>query len=172
MHRFKTKLALFKTHLWDFHFLVPPEIASALSQKNKRVVCTVNGSYTFQCALMPVGDGNYFINANKVLRKKLNLLEGDLVEIQLVKDESKYGLPMPAVFEELLLQDVEGEVLFHALTPGKQRDLLYIIGKPKNDDLKAHKGVVILNYLKLVNGKLDFKELIMALKMNPFKLKN
>lgn len=41
---------------------------------------------------------------------------------------------MPEELEELLHQDEEGNRLFHALTPGKQRTLLYYIGAPKTAD--------------------------------------
>ena len=60
--------------------------------------------------------------------------------------------------EVLLEQDEEGSKLFHALTPGKQRSLLHVIGIPKSTDIRLRKAIITLNYLKSVNGKLDFKE--------------
>jgi len=66
--------------------------------------------------------------------------------------------------EELLLQDEDGNKVFHRLTPGKQRSLLHIIAKPKSENIRIKKAVAILEYLKSVNGKLDFKELNLAIK--------
>jgi len=60
---------------------------------------------------------------------------------------------------ELLQIDDEGNKLFHELTPGKQRSLLFIIGKPKNSDTRLRKALMTIDYLKEANGKLDFKEL-------------
>ena len=71
---------------------------------------------------------------------------------------------MPEEFEELLLQDETANTLFHALTKGKQRNLLYIIGKPKGTAKRLEKAVVVAEYLKANNGKLDFKALNEAFK--------
>ena len=66
---------------------------------------------------------------------------------------------MPEETSELMAIDEEGDKLFHALTQGKQRSLLYIIGKPKRSETRLQKAVVVLEHLKTWNGKLDFKQL-------------
>jgi hypothetical protein len=60
----------------------------------RRVICTLNGAETFNCALFP-SKGDYFITLNKKLRDRLKLSVGDAITIELVKDESRYGMPMP-----------------------------------------------------------------------------
>ena len=82
-----------------------------------------------------------------------------MLDIELLKDESKYGIPMPEEFQELLYQDEEGNDLFHALTAGKQRSLLHIIGTVKSPDIRIRKGMIMLNHLRSNNGKLDFRQL-------------
>lgn len=151
--------------VYYFHVTVPPKIAKKfISSESKRVVCTLNDQLSYQAAIMPKGKGEFFIMINKENRKKLNLNIGDEVEVSLEKDESKYGLPMPEEMEELLLMDADGDAVFHSLTPGKQRNLLFIIGKPKNSDTRLKKAVVVIDYLKMTGGKLDFKELNEAFK--------
>lgn len=165
MMTFTTTLANFGTALWTFHILVPDEHAQPfLGENDRRVVCTLNNSLEFQCALMPKGDGQYFININKKIREKLKLQLGSVVEVSLRKDESKYGLPMPAEFAELLAQDDEGNRLFQALTPGKQRSMLYIVGQPKTSDTRLKRAVVIVEHLKANSGKIDFKQLSLDMK--------
>ena len=115
---------------------------------------------------MPKGDGSYFINVNKEIRKKLNLGLGASANVVLTADKSKYGMPLPPEMEELLLQDVEGEKLFHALSMGKQRSLLHIIGKPKSSNVRLRKALMTLDYLKSVKGKLDFRALNQFYKEN------
>ena len=78
---------------------------------------------------------------------------------QMEKDESKYGIPMPEEMQEALYMDPEADQLFHKLTPGKQRSLLYIIGKPKSSNKRIEKAIVILEHLKTQGGKVDFKQL-------------
>ena len=66
--------------------------------------------------------------------------------------------------KELLLLDPEAEHVFHKLTIGKQRSLLYVIGQPKTSEARLKKAIVITEYLKLTGGKLDFKDLNEAFK--------
>jgi bifunctional DNA-binding transcriptional regulator/antitoxin component of YhaV-PrlF toxin-antitoxin module len=120
--------------------------------KTRRVVCTLNEQHTFQCALSP-NKGTFTIGVNSEIRRKLNLSEGDEVVIELIEDTSKYGAPMPEDFEEVLRQDPEGDRLFHALTAGMQRSLLYYIGNVKNVDRRIELGLIVLRHLKENGGK-------------------
>ena len=136
---------------------------------SRRVVATLNGTVTFQCALMPK-DGNFFILVNKKHRDRLGIVVGDKVRVELVKDESKYGLPMPEELREVLDQDPEGDRLFHALTAGKQRTMLYYIGKWKDVDRRIHYALTVVEHLKRNDGKIVFKELGEELKRPMFDI--
>jgi hypothetical protein len=163
--KFTTTLAQFQSDLWGFHFDVPVEIAKKLIDgKNRRVICTINNSLTYPCALMPNGSGGFFITVNKANRKTLNLTLGDEISIHLERDGSKYGMPIPEELVELLKQDPEGDKLFHELLPGKQRNLIHLVAKYKHSDTRLTKALVIVNYLKDSQGRLDFKELNQAFK--------
>src|SRR2546428_1814742 len=96
----------------------------------------------FQAPPMPMS-GVFYIFVNKQVREKLGILEGDRVKVELRKDESKYGLPMPRELKEVLKQDAEGDRLFHALTAGKQRTILYYVGKAKDVDRRIHYALVV-----------------------------
>ena len=153
------------SRLWSYHFVVPDLAAQQfISAGQRRVVCTINGKETYQCALMPKGDGAYFINVNKKLRDKLGLKLGTPVNVSLVEDESEYGLPVPEELAELLKMDEEGDKLFHALTPGKQRTLLYIIAHPKNSDARIGRAIATLEHLKANGGKINYRVLNTAIK--------
>jgi hypothetical protein len=145
----------FDSNLWHFHIKIEKELAEGvISKEGRRVVCTLQQVESFQGALMPYGNGQFFININNQLRKKLRLNEFDEVLVSLVPDTSKYGLPMPLEFQELLRQDVAGNDFFEALTGGKKRTLLFIIAKPKSPDLRIRNGMVILEHLKRNRGGL------------------
>lgn len=162
---FTAALGRFDSNLWTFHIPVPGVVSKAfLDQGTTRVVCTLNGALTFQCALMPKGEGFWFININKKIRDTLKLEPGMEVQVSLVKDESTYGLPMPEELQELLAIDEEGDRLFHALTPGKQRNLLYIVGQPKTSDKRIERALVVVDHLKAHGGRIDFKRLYQNLK--------
>lgn len=158
-------LSRFNSNLWHFHLVVPEKSVRSLVKDNqRRVVCTINQTTSFQAALMSLGDGNFFINVNQTIRKKLKLNEGDEVRIDLEKDDSEFGLPLPEEFKELLNQDTEGADVFSKLTPGKQRTLLYIIGKPKSSTLRIRNAIAILEHLKRNNGKIHYKALNQEIK--------
>ncbi len=163
---FTTTLDKFDSNLWGHHIFVPDVIAKSFITENgdRRVVCTLNDTVKFQCALMPKGDGGFFININKKIRDSLQLKIGMQVQATLRKDDSKYGLPMPEELDELFKMDEEGNRLFHALTPGKQRTLLYIVGFPKTSDKRITRAIAVVEHLKANNGKIDFKMLNVALR--------
>ncbi|MFL6374742.1 MAG: DUF1905 domain-containing protein [Pyrinomonadaceae bacterium] len=133
----------------------------------RRCVCTVNTKLTFHCSLMPSGrkKGAYYISINKVNREKLGLEPGDTVDVELARDDSKYGMPMPAEFREVLRQDAEGKKLFHALTPGKQRTLLWYTVKYKDEDRRIQTALIMIEHLKKNDGKLIYPQLSEELKL-------
>jgi len=146
--------------LWGHYISVPDAVAQVfISEGTKRVVCTLGNTLEFQCALMPKGDGTYFININKKRQEETGLKPGMSIQVALKKDDSKYGLPMPEELAELLKMDEEGNRLFYALMPGRQRNLLYIAGQPKTSDARIKRAIVCMEHLKANDGKIDFKRL-------------
>ena len=164
MH-YSTRLQKIASKTWNLGIDVPKEIADELKQlKISRVVCRLNDVLDIQTGIMPNGDIGGIITLNTEVRKQLNLIEGCVINVELKEDTSKYGLPVPEEFEELLLQDEEFNILFHKLTPGKQRSLIHMAGVPKSSDMRLKKTLTISTYLKSTNGRLDYKELNEAFK--------
>lgn len=146
--------------LWGHHFVVPDDTVQAIKEKGvKRLICSINKVVEYNCSLLSDGNGTYYINCNKENRKALGATTGSKIQIMLTEDTSKYGMPVPEEMEEILSQDEEANRVFHLLTPGKQRSLLYQIGKPKGTESRIKKAIGITRYLKSTGGKLDFKEL-------------
>lgn len=150
--------------LWGWHFLVPHEIATLFTQGNdRRVVCTINEQLTLHCALMPNKD-TWFIMLNQGVQKKLMTPLNSELKISLIKDVSEYGMPMPDELREVLDQDAEFDTYFHKLTRGKQRSLIYVVGKVKNSDSRIRKSLAIADHLTANRGKIESKLLYEALK--------
>ena len=149
-----------------WHFIrVPGKIGEKFEKKDgsRRVVCTINRTESFQCALLP-SDGDFVIVINKTKRDRLKITAGDEVEVELKADESKYGLPMPEELREVLKQDPDGNRIFHSLTKGKQRSILYFIGKVKDIDRRIHTALIFIEHLKKNDGKADYEQLQAELK--------
>ena len=153
------------SNVWGHHIVIPEEIARHfLDSTGKRIVLTINDKASYQGAIIPDGQGYWFVNINSAIRKELGLLVGEEIIVRLEVDESKYGLPMPEELEAILEQDPDADRLFHELTPGKQRNLLYIAGQPKNPDIRIRRGLVIARHLIEQQGKIDFKLLNQSMK--------
>lgn len=155
--------------LWGCHVPVPKEVAEKLiDEHSKRVVCTLNGKETYQCAMLYYKKGKPVISVNKKIRDSLGITFGMEVDVRLKKDTSEYGLPLPEELVEVFRQDKEGKKVFHSLTLGKQRTLLYIVGQAKDTEKRVLRSLVIVRHLKENKGKIDYKQLSVMLK-NLFK---
>ena len=162
---FKSTVQLFEDNLWFYHFLVPAEIVTYFLKlpSARRVLCQINGDDAFNCALMPDGLGDYFINLSQQIRTKLSLGELQEIDVILTPDTSQYGMPMPEELEEMLRQDPEGNAAFLALTPGKKRNLIYAVNSVKSSAIKVRRAFVIVTHLR-IHKKLDFRQLNVEIK--------
>jgi uncharacterized protein YdeI (YjbR/CyaY-like superfamily) len=86
------------------------------------------------------------------------------LEIHLSEDKSEFGMPLCEELSILLQEDEEFNLHFRKLTPGKQRNVIYYIGKPKSSDLRIRTAVIFSEHLKKYNGQLDFKILAQEMK--------
>ena len=154
---YETTLEKFDSNMWGYHFPIAEDVADNFIDGNdRRVLCSINGGELLHVSLMP-NKGQYFILINKNLTEKLRLSNGQKVSLTLEKDTSEYGMDMPEELRELLYQDESGSKYFHALTPGKQRSLIYLVSKVKNTNSRLNKALAIVHHLNEMNGKLDFK---------------
>lgn len=156
--KFKGSLEKDSDQLYLHHILIPPKIAKVLVKTDqKRFLCSINGDTPFHAGRIPNGKGQYFIIINKQKIKKYKLYSDTRCEVTITKDNSEYGMNLPEEMAELFIQDPEGSDLFHQLTPGKQRSLLYLVDKIKSPRIRLTKALIILEHLKEQKGKIDYK---------------
>lgn len=165
---FRTELRQFTENApgLNMHYLVVPQsvVRKINASLPARFVVTFMGQ-TWHGAVMPVGDGQGFVMIKKPLVRKLGLNIGDKADLYLVEDTSKYGMPMCEELEAVLTQDEEANERFHALTPGRQRNIIHYIGKIKNPQLRIDKALFFMDNLKkLPRGKEDIAIIIGARK--------
>lgn len=151
--------------LFNYCVPVPADITAAFLEKgSKRVVVVFNRTEPFQAALTPIGDGAYVLKINQGRMKKLGLEIGSMIDVELFPDDSAYGLPLPEELAELWKIDEEGKDLFHALTLGKQRTMLYIVSQGQNGEERLRRAVIITDHLKARGGTIHFKALAEEMK--------
>lgn len=135
--------------------LVPEDLLIELNdglekgRYNQRVIVSINQTIEWQGGLVAFGKGLGYIALSKERLKKLNAKEGDTIEVELQKDYSKYGHEFPEELKEVLAQDQQAKQRFDALTPGKQRTIIYYILQNKTSDKKIEKSLFFMHNLKL-----------------------
>ncbi len=160
--QFKSHIARLEMLMGANYILIPPVILNQLGGAGKgRYICTVNNKLQFQCGIMPLKKGSGYITINKKRLAEASLKTGDKVEITLELDNSKYGMKMPDELSELLKQDKEADQRFHALTPGKQRTIIYYILNVKRSQSRIDRAIMMMNNLKsLPKGKENMRGLL------------
>jgi Bacteriocin-protection, YdeI or OmpD-Associated/Domain of unknown function (DUF1905) len=123
-------------------------ISKITKNNNKRAVCTVNETENFHCALMPKKEGGHFINIGSVICKKLKLKVGSEITAHFEIDETEYQFDMPEELAEVLNTDEEANVIFHTLTAGNQRGLIYLLSLVKSSDKKIERALKIAERIK------------------------
>lgn len=132
------------------HYLqLDKKTALALTRHgNKRAICTINGAVSFHCAIMNKKEGWHFINVGLSVCKKLGIKKGAKVTATFTPDTTKYQFDMPEELQEVLQTDPEASRIFHSLTEGNQRGLIYLVGQVKSVDKKIERALKIATRLK------------------------
>ena len=161
---FTSTLEKFPGNLWGLHVKVPTTVSAAmLNTGNKRWKAMINQTEEIRCAMMPSQSG-YFININQKIAKKLGAAIGDNLKFRMTPDHSEYGMEMPEELQVMFDQEPSAFEFFQQLTPGKQRNLIYLVNNVKNTDSRIRKSLAIVTHLKEEKGTLDFKKLNQLIK--------
>jgi Bacteriocin-protection, YdeI or OmpD-Associated/Domain of unknown function (DUF1905) len=133
------------------HFiLLEKKLANTLTKNNnKRVICTINKAIEFHAAIIPKKDGSNIVQIGLPTLKKLKLKQGVKVTATFTVDETAYQFDMPEELKEVLDTDDEANKVFHALTPGNQRGLIYLLSLVKSTDKKIERALKIAERIKI-----------------------
>lgn len=136
----------------SMHYLdVPPAAVKKLKSDTKgRWLCTVNDKLQFPCGIMPLAKGHAFIMLSKKRMKELGVSLHDKVNVEMIPDESEFGMPVPEELDELFAQDEEGYRRFCNLSPGKQRNIIHFVSSVKNSQSRIDRALKLINNLKLL----------------------
>jgi uncharacterized protein YdeI (YjbR/CyaY-like superfamily) len=109
----------------------------------------LNDDVEFHCAILPKKEGGHFVNIGSMICKKLNIAEGTTVTATFRVDDTAYQFDMPEAFRAVLSTDPEADNLFHALTPGNQRGLIYLVAQVKSPEKSVERALKIAERLKM-----------------------
>ena len=123
-------------------------VARVTKGGNKRAICKLNNQVEFHCAIMPKKEGGHFVNVGLAICKKLGLKEGSTVSATFSIDQTDYQFAMPDELKEVLDTDGKAKKLFHSLTEGNQRGLIYLVTQVKSVDKRIERALKISEQLK------------------------
>lgn len=115
---------------------------------HNRALCRLNELVEFHCAFMPKKEGGYYVNIGAAICKKLNIKEGTTVTATFAVDGSTYQFEMPDELSEVLNTDADANKLFHQLTEGNKRSLIYLVTQVKSSDKRIERALKIADRLK------------------------
>ncbi len=90
----------------------------------------------------------HFINIGLTICKKLKIKQGSKVSAVFSVDQTEYQFEMPEELQEVLGTDKEAKEIFHSLTKGNQRGLIYLVVRVKSSDKKIERALKIAERLK------------------------
>jgi hypothetical protein len=123
-------------------------VNSLASGGSKRAICWLNDQARFHCALMPKAEGGHFINIGSKICKQLDIREGSTVRARFEPDTSVYQFEMPEELKEVLATDPDAYIIFHGLTEGNQRGLIYLVSQVKSSDKRIERAIKIAERIK------------------------
>jgi hypothetical protein len=136
---------------------IPEQIAgSFLEQGHKRIIFRIKGQQ-LHCAIHFRKDIGHYLYFGKQVWRRLQVREGDIEAVEIEADTTTYQAGMPEELEEVLSTDPDGMKAFEALTPGRQRSILFMIGRLKRVDSRIQKALIVVEKLKM--GVTDLKQL-------------
>jgi len=147
------------------NIVLPMDVAEAFkAQDQQRVLIRINGHLEKFGAINSRGDGSYFLYVNKSERKLLSRDHPGQLTVEIGPDLSHYGMPMPTELKEAFHLYPNAEKLFKGLTPGRQRSIIYTVAKPRREETRIRKAIIIMDYLIDYQGVVDLREMSQYIK--------
>ncbi|MYD51912.1 MAG: DUF1905 domain-containing protein [Dehalococcoidia bacterium] len=143
-HRFRAKLyAVGANRCVD----VPPEISEALGGETHIRVKGRVGDEPYRSNLAPRGGGAHRLFVHSSIWRKLGIDVGDVVDVEIERDEQAWEITVPADLAEAMPEGSEALEAFQALTvPNRKRfiDRIEEVRTPATRQRRIEQGVQLL----------------------------
>jgi hypothetical protein len=135
----------------SMHYIVldAKTVTKLTKNNNKRVICRLNNTVEFHCALMRRKEGGHFIAVGAAICKKLKIKSGATISAVFKADKTEYQFEMPEELQEVLNTDPKAQEIFATLTAGNQRGLMYLVTLLKASDKKIERALKIADKIKV-----------------------
>jgi hypothetical protein len=130
--------------------LVPPDVAAALGGlKQMRVFGTLNG-VDFRTSTMPYGGRGLFMGVHKATREAAGVDFGDVVQIEITRDDSPRTLELAPELEAAFAAEPELRARFDALSFSRRRELADPVAQAKRPETRASRLEAALARLRIM----------------------
>ena len=138
------------------HVVIPTHVMEAIQlTRAKRFVITLNGRTSWHCAINITCEADHqeqgipFCYVARQHLKSAGCSPGDLVEVTLKVDDSKYGMNVHPDLAQMLTEDSTFQAAFDGMLPGQRRRHLLNINKAKSPMTVAKRIGLLMNELGL-----------------------
>ena len=148
---------------WTY-FIIPAKTANKIKAKTKtsfRVKGKLDNFVIKAIAILPMGEGDFIMPVNSVMRKNLKKQKGEKIVVELQEDKSPV-----LISEDLLLcleDDKKAKTFFEKLPKSHQNYYSKWIESAKTDDTKAKRIAQAVNGFKM---QLNYPEMLRYYKAN------
>jgi len=149
------RILQFDAHRGGYGYVIVPAygVGTLPEGKKTRLLCTVDGKFTFQCGLNHLGDGNFYIILSTRNLKSMELVPGQTIHFGLQPDPDPLGVAMPEALAELLQQDEVAHKLFEQLTMGRKRYIIHAVSRYRNVDKLISTALSLIHQPATARGK-------------------
>lgn len=167
-HTFEARLERISTKGGSHLVIVPADIAAEIleGKKRGRALVTLHET-TWHAGLNPINQGQHYVQVGRNYFEPYDYKLGDVLPIEIERDESQYGMNPCEEFLAVRDEDPEGARLFHRLTPGTQRSILHRIANARNPDARIERAIKIFDQLHL--GEHDRGTLIKSIRADAMR---
>jgi bifunctional DNA-binding transcriptional regulator/antitoxin component of YhaV-PrlF toxin-antitoxin module len=128
--------------------LVAPDVATALGGlKQMRVFGTLNG-VDYRSSTMPYAGRGLFMGVHKATRQAAGVEIGDVVEIEITRDDSPRTLELAPELAAAFAAEPELRARFDALSFSRRRDLAGPIADARRPETRARRLEAVLAHLR------------------------
>lgn len=124
---------------------VPARISLVYGRRGYVPVLVTLGAQTFQCTLVPVGEGRHRLCLHHLMRKAAGRETGDRVTIKLALDTASRVLAPPADLTQAL--QAAGQMkTFLGNTPSRRKELVRWVLGTKNPDTRVRRVAQVVKH--------------------------
>jgi hypothetical protein len=152
MKRYRFEAALQRSTGWGAFVFFPHDTQKEFGIKGRVPVQALLGGLPYTGSLMPCGTAYHFLGVPKAIREKLGKEPGELIKVELWKDDAPRIVELPEEFIQLLRKEKLLEE-FEGLSLTRRKEYRNWITSAKREDTRLRRIAKAIDLLKTERKK-------------------